>query len=206
MPEVLFLNGVSFAYAETDVLHEVSLAVRGGEITALTGHNGSGKSTLLEIIAGVLKPKCGTVSQHEDLALVLQRPSAPESLPLTAREVVAMGTWKRGARLSRAAARTAVDRALERVDMSQYANRPLADLSGGQRQRIFLAQGIVRQPGALLLDEPATGLDRMSSARTQKILREEAHRGAIVLCATHHDEAIEQADRTIRLEEGRVVG
>lgn len=206
MPEVLFLNGVSFGYAESDVLHKVSLAVRGGEITALIGPNGSGKSTLLEIFAGVLKPRCGTVSQHENLALVLQRPSAPANLPLTAREVVAMGTWKRGARLSRDDARIAIDRALDRVDMAQHANRPLTDLSGGQRQRVFLAQGIVRQPGALLLDEPATGLDHTSTARTQEILREEANRGAIVLCATHHDEAIDQADRTIKLEAGRLVG
>ena len=205
MPELLFANDMSVGYAEADVLHSVSLAVRGGEVTALTGHNGSGKSTLLEVFAGVLKPRCGTVSQHEDLALVLQRPSAPATLPLTVREVVTMGTWKRGARMSRAAARAAVQLALERVDMVGLAERPLVGLSGGQRQRVFLAQGIVRQPQVLLLDEPATGLDRASVERTQYILREEADRGAIVLCATHHDEAIAQADRVIRLEAGRVL-
>lgn len=205
MPELLFANDVSFGYAETDVLHRVSLAVRGGEVTALTGHNGSGKSTLLELFAGVLTPRRGLISRPHDLALVLQRPSAPATLPLTVRETVTMGTWKRGARMSRVAARAAVQLALERVDMLEYAARPLVGLSGGQRQRVFLGQGIVRQPQVLLLDEPATGLDRASVERTQHILREEADRGAIVLCATHHDEAIAQADRVIRLEAGRVL-
>lgn len=107
--------------------------------------------------------------------------------------------------MSRVAARAAVQLALERVDMLEYAARPLVGLSGGQRQRVFLGQGIVRQPQVLLLDEPATGLDRASVERTQHILREEADRGAIVLCATHHDEAIAQADRVIRLEAGRVL-
>lgn len=203
--ELLFANDVSFSYAETEVLHSVSIAVRGGEVTALTGHNGSGKSTMLELFAGVLTPRRGVISRHQNLALVLQRPSVPATLPITVRDIVTMGTWKRGSRMSRANARAAVQLALERVDMAELAARPLAGLSGGQRQRVFLAQGIVRQPEVLLLDEPATGLDRASVERTQQILREEADRGAIVLCATHHNDAIAQADRVIRLQNGRIL-
>jgi zinc/manganese transport system ATP-binding protein len=86
--------------------------------------------------------------------------------------------------------------------MGALASRPLAVLSGGQRQRVFLAQGIVRKPDILLLDEPAAGLDRESIARTQDILVEEAARGAAVVCVTHHESAVSAADRVIRLDHG----
>ena len=201
----LSARAVCFGYGEDDVLHSVDLDVRSGEVVALAGHNGSGKSTLVEILAGVKAPRRGDVRRGGDLALVVQRPAVPDALPVTVADVVRMGTWKRGARLSRAAARRAVSQALDRVDMSELADRPLAELSGGQRQRVFLAQGIVRAPSILLLDEAAAGLDRESAARMQLILREEAARGAAVCTVTHDDEAVAASDRVVRLERGRVV-
>lgn len=205
MPELLFAKDVSFAYAETGVLHGVSLVIRGGEVTALTGHNGSGKSTLLELFARVLKPDEGTISAHGDVALVVQRPSAPTALPLSVHDVVAIGTWRRGGNMRSAQTRAAVEHALERVGMAEFARASFASLSGGQRQRVCVAQGIVRSPSVLLLDEPAAGLDQASMVRTQKILREEAERGAVVVCVTHHAEQIAVADRVISLQEGRVL-
>lgn len=194
-----------FGYSSDDVLHAVSVELRFGEVTAIAGPNGSGKSTLIELMAGVLAPRSGRISRTGDLALVVQRPDAPEALPLTARDVVAIGTWRRSRRMPRATARDSIDRALERVGMAELAARPLADLSGGQRQRLFLAQGIVGRPDILLLDEPAAGLDRESVARTRRILAEEAERGAAVVCVSHHDDAVAGADRVIRLDRGRVI-
>lgn len=198
-------HDICFGYADDDVLHSVVLDVRAGEVVALAGHNGSGKSTLIEILAGVRAPRRGTVRRDGDLALVVQRPAVSDALPVTASDVVRMGTWKRGMRLSRAAARRLVANALDRVGLSELADRPLAEMSGGQRQRVFLAQGIVREPGILLLDEAAAGLDRESAARMQLILREEAARGAAVCTVTHDDDAVAAADRVVRLERGRVV-
>lgn len=200
----LSTRDVCFRYADDDVLHSITLDVQPGEVVALAGHNGSGKSTLIEILAGVRAPQRGVVHRVGDLALVVQRPAVGDSLPVRASDVVRMGTWKRGARLSRASASRAVGRALERVGMSDLADRPLAELSGGQRQRVFLAQGIVRAPAILLLDEAAAGLDRESAAGMQLILREEAARGAAVCTVTHDDDAIAAADRVIRLDRGRV--
>jgi len=199
----LFARGICFGYAADDVLHSVDIDVRAGEVVALAGHNGSGKSTLIEILAGVRPPRRGSVRRDGDLALVVQRPTVPDSLPVTAADVVRMGTWKRGARVSRAAARRLISHALERVGMSGLADRPLAELSGGQRQRVFLAQGLVRAPGILLLDEAAAGLDCESAAGMQVILREEAARGAAVCTVTHDDDAVAAADRVVRLERGR---
>jgi zinc/manganese transport system ATP-binding protein len=195
---------VCFAYQHEDVLHDVSATMCFGEVTAIVGANGSGKSTLIELLAGVRRPRRGTVSREADVALVVQRPQVPDGLPVTARDVVEMGTWGPGPRLARVPRRAAVERALARVGMGPLAAHPFAGLSGGQRQRTLLAQGIVRDARILLLDEPAASLDDTSRARTRDILAEEAARGAAVICVTHDADATASADRVIRLEDGRV--
>lgn len=198
-------RGVCFGYAASDVLRSVTLDLHPGEVVALAGHNGSGKSTLIELLAGLRAPRRGEIHRRGDLALVVQRPSVQDALPVTAADTVRMGTWKRGRRRSRAAARRAVDDALCRVGMAGHADRPLSELSGGQRQRVFLAQGIVRGPDVLLLDEAAAGLDAASGDRMRRIIREEAARGAAVCTVTHDAAAVSAADRVVRLERGRIV-
>jgi zinc/manganese transport system ATP-binding protein len=199
------VDRVCFAYGAADVLRDVSVRFLPGQITAIAGPNGSGKSTLVEVIAGVRPPRRGRVSTRGDLALVVQRPGVSDQVPLTVRDAVSIGTWSRGARLRRGSRRRAVDLALERVDMAEHAEDPMHALSGGQRQRVFLAQGIVRRPDVLVLDEPAAGLDRRSAARTGDILAEEAARGAVVICVTHDDDALSHADRVVRLDGGVVL-
>lgn len=203
-PSCISATEVCFGYAGSDVLHDITVEIRCGEVVAIAGPNGSGKSTLLELLAGVLTPRRGEIVRNGDLALVAQRPNAPATLPLTARDVVTIGTWKRPSRLPRAPVKSAVEDALVRVGMMDHAFRPLASLSGGQRQRVFLAQGIVSAPDILLFDEPAAGLDELSTTRMHSILTEEATRGAAVICVTHDQASISAADRTIRLEHGRL--
>lgn len=198
----LVARSVCFAYDGGDVLHDVSLELHGGEIAAIVGANGSGKSTLVEVLAGVRRLRRGAVTWRGDLALVVQRPAAPDTLPLTVHDVVSMGTWAGVRRTNRRAARRAVAESLERVGMADLATRPLSALSGGQRQRIFLAQGIVRRPDILLLDEPIAGLDGDSVQAVRRILAEEVARGVAVACVTHDDADIATADRVIRLDRG----
>lgn len=193
---------VCFAYDGRDVLHGVSAELPRGTVTAIAGPNGSGKSTLVELLAGVRTPRRGTVARHGTLALVVQRPSVPDALPVTVRDVVAMGTW--GRRRSRAERHRAIAQVIDRLALTGLEDRPLAELSGGQRQRALLAQGIVQGADILLLDEPAAGLDAASRAHTREILAEEATRGAAVACVTHDDESIAAADRVIRLDSGHL--
>ncbi|MDN3311250.1 zinc ABC transporter ATP-binding protein AztA [Microbacterium oryzae] len=197
-------RSLCYAYDAEDVLHDVTVHLAFGEVAAVAGPNGSGKSTLVEILAGVLRPRSGAVTRAGDVALVVQRPDAPPSLPVTVRDAVAMGTWAGGRRMPRARARTAVAEAIARVELTGYEDRPLSALSGGQRQRALLAQGIVRRPSILLLDEPAAGLDSRSRDRTRTILAEEARRGAAVACVTHDETSMAVADRVIRIEAGRL--
>jgi zinc/manganese transport system ATP-binding protein len=202
-------RGLHFSFDETAVLHDVDLDLPWGAVTAIAGPNGAGKSTLVEILAGVRAPLLGTVERADDIALVVQRPAAPDSLPLTVREVVTMGTWSTRAprvhRPGRATRRAQIDAALDEVDLADLATRPFSTLSGGQRQRALLAQGIARQARIFLLDEPAAGLDSASRDRTRRMLAAAAGRGAAVACVTHDDASIDAADLVIRLENGRRV-
>jgi zinc/manganese transport system ATP-binding protein len=200
---VLTAHGLHFAHDGRDVLHGVSIALRSGTVTAVAGPNGAGKSTLIELIAGVRSPRRGVVERRGSLALVVQRPTVPDTLPVTLHDVVAMGTWSR--RRPDRPSRGSVEEAIGRVGLTDLADRPLAALSGGQRQRALLAQGLVQQADVLLLDEPAAGLDSVSRERTRTVLAEEAARGAAVASVTHDDASIEHADVVVRLEDGRLL-
>ena len=202
----LEVTHVDHSFGSHRVLRDVSVELEFGAVTAITGPNGAGKSTLLEILAGVLTPLAGQVTAVRPAALVVQRTTTPDLLPLTAFDVVSMGTWAsralRTSSLRRLERRRALSGALPRVGLAHRADRSFPALSGGQRQRVLLAQAIVRNASILLLDEPTTGLDANSREQTRAILAEEAARGAAVAVVTHDTEAIEVAVVTVRLVEG----
>jgi zinc/manganese transport system ATP-binding protein len=208
----LSARSLCFGYDGHDVLHDVSARFAPGSVTAVTGPNGSGKSTFVELLAGVRSPRRGVIDRNGGLALVVQRPSTPDALPVTIYDVVAIGTWGRiwgrtwgrpGSR--RSERRSAVAEAIDRVGLTGLEQRTFGELSGGQRQRALLAQGIVQNTEILLLDEPAAGLDTASRQRTREILAEEAARGTTVVCVSHDEQSIAAADHVIRLEDGRMV-
>lgn len=203
MSVLLRASKICFAYGGADVLHDVDLTLCAGTLTAIVGTNGSGKSTMMEILAGVRKPRRGTVVRRGSVALVVQRAQVPELLPLTVRETVAMGTW--GKRRSRRAVRATTDDALARVALDDLGHRSLHELSGGQRQRALIAQAIARGADILLLDEPAAGLDVTSRKRTREILAAEASEGRAIGWITHDERDAAYADSCVRLVDGRVV-
>jgi ABC-type Mn2+/Zn2+ transport system ATPase subunit len=188
------VRGLVVAYGGHRALAESDLTVPGGRVTAVIGPNGSGKSTLLHAIAGLVTPARGSVEiapgpdgRPARVAIVLQHTEANPHLPLTVRDAVTIGRYGvRGAlRPLRAADRAAVDRALERMGVTDLARRQLGELSGGQRQRVLVAQGLVQEAGVLLLDEPVTGLDVLSHDRILEITKEEAAAGVAVVMTTH---------------------
>lgn len=196
-------HGLCYGYAGREVLHDVNVELRYGTVTALAGHNGSGKSTLVELLAGVRTPLRGEVRRHGTVALVVQRPAAPETLPLTVRDTVAMGTW--GRRTSRSQARRDVADAIGSVGLTGLESRSLTELSGGQRQRTLLAQALARRADIVLMDEPDAGLDSASRRRIHELLFDQAvRRGVAVGCASHDESFIASADRVVRLEAGRI--
>jgi len=207
-PPAVALRGVRVDFGDRRALDGVDLDLLPGTLTVIAGPNGAGKSTLLEVVAGTRAPAAGTRSAADRAAFVPQRAAVSDRLPVTVRDVVTVGAWGRSGRWRRldADARRAVDDALDRLGLIPLASQGFAALSGGQRQRALLAQGLARGADLLLLDEPTTGLDAASAERIRAIMRAEADRGIAVVAVSHDPAVLAEADRVVRLEDGRVIG
>ncbi len=210
---MLDLQGVSAAYADRQVLHEVHLAVGPGQLVSVLGPSGSGKTTLLRLVAGLERPRSGHISwdgrdlasvpvhergfglMFQDFALFPHRDVAQN---------VGFGLRVRGWAPARARARVA--EMLELVGLAGMERRAVARLSGGEQQRVALARALAPSPRLLMLDEPLGSLDRELRERLPLELRRIFRTlGATVLYVTHdQEEALGVADRTIVLRDGRV--
>jgi manganese transport system ATP-binding protein len=205
------LRGVVARRGRTPVLAVGALDLPAGAVTAVVGPNGSGKSTLLHVVAGLLPGVEGDVQVlgqrpsevRRRVAYVLQATAVGQHLPVTVRDVVAMGRYAAGRR-DRRADRAAVDEAIERLELGGLTRRYLGELSGGQRQRALVAQGLAQRGDLLLLDEPVSGLDLASAERIAAIVGEERAAGHTVVVATHDLAEASTADHAVLLA-GRVV-
>lgn len=203
--DVVFRYGTHVAVASS------SFEIPVGAVTALIGPNGSGKSTILSGIAGLALPSSGSLKLHESIsarrvALVLQTTKVNKALPITVREVVAMGRYPGLGELGRLTDtdRAVVDEAMDAMAISDLAGRHLRELSGGQRQRVFVAQGLAQDRDLLLLDEPMTGLDLPSAQAIDAVIHAEQERGGTIVMSTHDLAEAEVADHVV-LMAGHVV-
>lgn len=201
------LTDLTVCYGLTDAVRNVSCSLNYGEITAIIGPNGSGKSTVLAAISGLISPTHGSVSIHGNddtphrVAHVLQATIANTALPLTVYETVRLGAYSRRSLLGRLTKRdkAVIDDAIERLDLTDVARRPLHALSGGQRQRVYLAQALAEQAPILLLDEPITGLDITSQDVIQRTMFAERDQGTCVVITTHDLEMARSCDQVLLL-------
>lgn len=203
--------------AARPAVDDVWLDVPTGRTTALLGPNGAGKSTLLELLLGTIAPTGGTVQfkgrplrewQRRELAREIGVVPQGDIDPLfSVREIVAMGRypylgpWER----ERAVDVMAVECAMERCDVTQFADRGLATLSGGERQRVRLARALAQQPSVLVLDEPTTSLDVRHEMTTFELVRTLRDDGVTIVLATHNlNLAARYADQLVLIDRGRV--
>lgn len=190
-------------YEDKPALADLDLDVPAGTSLAVIGPNGSGKSTLLGAITGLVHPSTGSITVGErHPALVLQSTDVDRSLPITVRDTVSLGRYPSLGLFRRfgPADRTAIDHALERMDITELADRQLHDLSGGQRQRVLVAQGLAQQSTLLLLDEPVTGLDLNSRSLILDVIRLEQARGTTVIMTTHDLDDAARCDQVLLLD------
>ena len=173
------VRDVSKSFGDFAALHDVSLEIPSGSLTALLGPSGGGKSTLLRVIAGLEHPDTGLVQidgaeattlppQRRGVGFVFQHYAAFKHM--TVQRNVAFGLEIR--KRPKAEVRRRVQELLELVHLEQFAHRYPSQLSGGQRQRMALARALAVEPKVLLLDEPFGALDALTRAHLQDSVME----------------------------------
>ena len=198
---------------------DVRLDVAPGEVVGVVGPNGAGKTTLLRMVAGLTATTGGSIRLDER---VLDDASTATFVPVEQRPVsfvfqdyrlfphlsvvdnVAFPVRSRGAR--RRASRAAVHPWIQRLGLSELAQRRPRELSGGQAQRVALARALAAQPQVLLLDEPLAALDAQTRAGVRTELRQHLDDFSGACLFVTHDplEALMLADRLVVIEHGRV--
>ena len=213
-------RAVTAGYGERLALQGCDLAIDGGELVAIVGPNGAGKSTLLRVLAGLLRPRSGSVRLDGVDIGTLSRPAIARRIavvpqvfetlfPFTVREIVSLGRTARLGVFGRvgSADAAAVDRALGELDLRALALRRIDALSGGERQRAVLAMALAQECDVLLLDEPTVHLDPAHQVATLGLVRRLAQSRGLAVAAVLHDLnlAASLADRIVVLAEGQVV-
>ncbi|MCU7822631.1 ABC transporter ATP-binding protein [Kitasatospora sp. DSM 101779] len=218
--DVLWARGIVKSQHGTPALRGVSLAVREGEVLAVTGPRGSGKSTLLGCLSAQLPVDEGEIWFHSSPVHTLGRlgreklrrerfgwvGSEPHLVPeLTARENTALPLLLAGT--GHRAAYTAASEWLERLDVADCAARRPAELTQAQRQRIAVARALAPLPRVVFADDPGAPLHREEREQVLRILASAARsHNLTMLLATHDPEPAGQADRTLTLIDGRIAG
>jgi zinc transport system ATP-binding protein len=172
-------RGVGVRIAGRRILEAVDAQVAPGEIVTLIGPNGSGKTTLVRVLLGLLRPDEGEVRRRPGLRVgyVPQRIHVEPTLPLTVGGFLGLG-----ARTRRQQQRAA----LAEVGVGELIDSPVQQVSGGEFQRVLLARALLRQPGLLVLDEPAQGVDLGGQRELYRLIaRLRAEHGCAVLMVSH---------------------
>jgi spermidine/putrescine transport system ATP-binding protein len=211
-PLVTF-DGVTKRYGNFTAVSSIDLDIRKGEFLAIMGSSGCGKTTTLRMLAGLETPSDGEIrlagKRINDLP-TWQRdtPMVWQSLALfpflTVRENVEFSLRMRG--VAKAERRARVDKWLDRMQITEFAERDVAHLSGGQRQRVALARSLVTEPEILLLDEPLSALDAHLKVRMQTVLSNlQRELGITFVYVTHsQSEAFSMADRVVIMSRGKI--
>lgn len=201
-------------FGDVTAVERLDLEIGKGEFLAIMGSSGCGKTTMLRMLAGLEAPSQGEIrlngARIDDLPTWgRDTPMVWQSLALfpflTVRENVEFGLRMRG--VGRAERRRRADDWLERMQLSEFAERNVARLSGGQRQRVALARCLVTEPEILLLDEPLSALDEKIRREMQDELRGiQQSTGTTFVYVTHdQEEALTMSDRVAVLNRGRCV-
>lgn len=212
----LHIEGAALRRGDRELWSGLDLTVQAGEFIAVLGPSGSGKTTLLRAILGLDRLSEGSITALGEKVhrpgnrrigyIPQQRPLARDA-SLRGRDLVALGVngHRFGLPIPRRTDRERVDRLIDAVGATDFADRPVGELSGGEQQRLRAGQALADDPRLLLCDEPLTSLDLANQqAVTALIDRHRRDTGAAVLFVTHDiNPVLSRVDRILYLAGGR---
>ena len=208
---MLEVREVLKSYDGRAVVNRVTFEVAPGEIFALLGPNGAGKTTLIRMITDILRPDAGTIrlggraiadrARNEIAYLPEER-----GLYRRSKTVETLAYYGELKGLSARAARQSAMALLERVELRDWASKPVQALSKGMQQKVQLCTALIGDPRLLILDEPFTGLDPLNVQMFETLLSERRGAGATVLLSTHQMNKVEElCDRALMINRGHMV-
>jgi len=217
---VLKTNNLKKHYGTTTVVKAidgVDFVVESGEFVSVVGSSGSGKSTLLHLLGGLDRPTSGSVeingnqiySMKDDELTIFRRRNigfvfqSYNLVPvLNVEENILLPIQLDGNKPDMAF----VDRVIETLGISEKRNAMPNQLSGGQQQRVAIARALASKPAIVLADEPTGNLDSKSGMDVMGLLKVSGEKfGQTIVLITHNPEIAQMADRTVRIEDGRIV-
>lgn len=214
----IVLDKVCFAYpnSQKNVLKDITLNIRKGEVIALVGQNGAGKSTLAKLLMGLYAPTSGHIMGREAETADGTRKDADSEVTavfqnfqkykLTFSENIRIADFDKGEDIAEVVAQAGVDVEKNRLDRDTVLSKEFGgiDISGGEWQRIAIARALYKEHAMIVLDEPTAAIDPIEESR---IYREFAQisEGKTTILVTHRLGSVKLADRILVLQRGEVV-
>ena len=213
------LDSICKSFGSLQILKEITLSIHQGEITSIVGPSGAGKTTLLQIIGTLLRPDKGELSiggvnpfalsaqkqahfRNKQIGFVFQfHQLLPE---FTAAENVAIPAMIAG--MSKRQALSEAEQLLTQLGLADRLKHRPTQLSGGEKQRTAVARALINRPTLILADEPSGSLDTQRKEELIELffeLRDQL--GQTFLIVTHDEDFAQRADRTLSLQDGRII-
>jgi len=190
MGDLVRFDGATLGYGRRVVLSDLTFAISEGDFLGMVGPNGAGKTTILRAILRTLKPLHGTITHTPNIRFgyVPQRDQVDYNFPLTVVDVVLMGRYDRIGLGRRPGERDRdlACKALQHVGILDLADQSLSLLSGGQKQRTLIARALVGEPNVLVLDEPTSGMDLVSTTQILGLVRQLHERNNLTVLMVSH--------------------
>jgi ABC-2 type transport system ATP-binding protein len=213
-PEItLSARNLTRRFGNFQVIHDVSLQLKRGEVLGLLGHNGAGKTTTLQMLTGCLLPNggevdiCGVSLLHHPVQAKAHIGYLPETPPLY-RELSVNDYLSFAARLhgmKSAAAAEALVQTRQRCGLEAVGKRIIGTLSKGYQQRVGIAQAIIHHPAVIVLDEPTVGLDPAQIRDIRALIRELGDAHSVILSTHLLGEVESVCDRVEIMQHGKLI-
>lgn len=211
---LITVSNVNKNYKGRKVLNNISFGVKKGEVLGIIGPNGAGKTTLISLLATINKPESGNIYIFgED---IIKRPEkvraslgyVPQETALypmlTAYEN--LDFWGGIYGIDNKLRKEKIDKALQLLRLEDRKNDKVRTFSGGMKKRLNIAASLLHDPGILIMDEPAAGVDILSRATIARLILELKKSGRTIIITSHHIDDMEQiCDRILVLHEGNLL-
>ena len=208
----LICKNITIAYERVNIFEDVSMTVCEGDYISIVGENGTGKSTMIKGILGLVPLKKGVIEygdgiSKKNIGYLPQQTAMKKDFPASVKEVILSGSLSTSkfSVFYSAEAKKKVKKVMERLGITNLANKTFGNLSGGQKQRVLLARALMATDKILFLDEPIAGLDPIVTAEFYEIIKDLNTKDNLTIIMVSHDleNAMQYSNKILHMDENK---